>query len=107
MYISYNLAGHAFIMINSSGENIIVIVGGANMHYDDLSQLPNEYKEAIDNGKDHIVFPIVTSAKLAYYSYKEKFQMKLMSWLPSMLEKKVLLTKLSWSKLVFRKNHYP
>ena len=37
-------------MINSSGENIIVIVGGANMHYDDLSKLPNEYKEAIDNG---------------------------------------------------------
>lgn len=51
MYIHYNLAGHAFIMISASGENIIVIVGGANMHYDDLTKLPNEFKEAIDNGR--------------------------------------------------------
>jgi len=41
--------GHAFIMINSKGENVIVIVGGANMHYDDLSKLPTEYQDAINN----------------------------------------------------------
>ena len=35
-------------MINSHGENIIVIVGGANMQYDDLTQLPEEFKKAID-----------------------------------------------------------
>lgn len=43
--------GHAFIMINSHGENIIVIVGGANMQYDDLTQLPEEFKKAIDETK--------------------------------------------------------
>ncbi len=36
-------------MINSKGENIIVIVGGANMQYDDLSKLPTEYQDAINN----------------------------------------------------------
>lgn len=40
--------GHAFIMINSHGENIIVIVGGANMQYSNLTTLPEEYKKAID-----------------------------------------------------------
>ena len=41
--------GHAFIMINSKGENVIVIVGGANMQYDDLTKLPQEYQDAINN----------------------------------------------------------
>jgi len=36
-------------MINSKGENVIVIVGGANMQYDDLTKLPQEYQDAINN----------------------------------------------------------
>jgi len=36
-------------MLNSKGQNIIIIVGGANMAYKDLTELPNEYKEAIDS----------------------------------------------------------
>lgn len=43
------MLGHAFIMVNSKGENIIVIVGGSNMHYEDLTKLPTEYEQAIDN----------------------------------------------------------
>jgi len=40
--------GQAFIYLNSKGENCIVIVGGANMHYTSPISLPVEYKAAID-----------------------------------------------------------
>lgn len=37
-----------FITLTESGQNSIIIVGGANMHYPDLTKLPAEYYEAID-----------------------------------------------------------
>eukprot|EP01016_Furgasonia_blochmanni_P025744 TRINITY_DN2755_c0_g1_i11.p1 TRINITY_DN2755_c0_g1~~TRINITY_DN2755_c0_g1_i11.p1 ORF type:complete len:366 (+),score=47.38 TRINITY_DN2755_c0_g1_i11:91-1188(+) len=40
--------GQAVIMLNDSGQNSIVIIGGANMAYKDLSTLPTEYMKAID-----------------------------------------------------------
>ena len=40
--------GKAFIYVEDSGENSIVIVGGANTHYDNFDSLPEEYKAAID-----------------------------------------------------------
>jgi len=40
-----------FITLTPSGENNIIIVGGANVHYDDLKQLPTEYTNAIDRSK--------------------------------------------------------
>jgi len=43
--------GHAYIMINKKGQNIIIIVGGANMDYQDLTKLPEEFKTAIDKCK--------------------------------------------------------
>lgn len=35
-------------MLNTKGQNIIIIVGDANMSYTDLTVLPEEFKEAID-----------------------------------------------------------
>lgn len=41
--------GKAFIYVETeSGENSIVIVGGANTHYSDFNSLPEEYMKAID-----------------------------------------------------------
>lgn len=39
--------GQAIIMLDKDANNSIVIVGGANMHYDDKSVLPDSYKKAI------------------------------------------------------------
>lgn len=35
--------GQAIILLNSKGENLIIIVGGANQHYAHLDELPPEY----------------------------------------------------------------
>lgn len=43
--------GQAIIMLNQSGQNSIVIVGGANTHYHNLTVLPEEFKQAIDNSR--------------------------------------------------------
>lgn len=41
--------GKAFIYVDeTSGENSIVIVGGANTHYENLNELPEVYKTSID-----------------------------------------------------------
>ena len=40
--------GKAFIYVHQeSGENSIVIVGGANMHYEDKSKLPEDYQKIL------------------------------------------------------------
>jgi len=40
-----------FITLTPSGENNIIIVGGANTHYDNFKELPGEYINAIDRSK--------------------------------------------------------
>lgn len=40
--------GKAFIYVDETGENSIVIVGGANTYYPDKSALFEEYKVSID-----------------------------------------------------------
>ena len=43
--------GKAFIYVDeNTGENSIVIVGGANTKYDQIQELPQEYLTAIDKG---------------------------------------------------------
>lgn len=39
--------GQAIIMLDRDANNSIVIVGGANMHYQDKSELPESYHKAI------------------------------------------------------------
>lgn len=43
--------GHAFIMLNNKRQNMIIIVGGANMAYSDLKVLPKEFQDGILKGK--------------------------------------------------------
>jgi len=40
-----------FITLTPSGENNIIIVGGANVHYDNFTELPTEYTNAVDRSK--------------------------------------------------------
>jgi ribokinase len=40
-----------FVTLTESGQNAIIIVGGANMTYSDLTKLPQEYIDAIDRSK--------------------------------------------------------
>lgn len=37
-----------FVTISETGQNSIIIVGGANMHYDDLTTIPKQYIDGIN-----------------------------------------------------------
>lgn len=44
--------GQAFIILDSKGENSIILLGGANMQYSTLTELPPEYVEGISRSKN-------------------------------------------------------
>jgi sugar/nucleoside kinase (ribokinase family) len=46
--------GLALIFLNTKRENSIVIIGGANIFYKNVSILPEEYKSAIKSCKSFI-----------------------------------------------------
>lgn len=52
--------GVGFITLSESGQNSIIIVGGANMHYNDLTKLPAEFYEAIDKSQKETKLKVIT-----------------------------------------------
>ncbi|KAL4463941.1 hypothetical protein ABPG74_005878 [Tetrahymena malaccensis] len=63
--------GQAIITLNKKGENSIIIVGGANTHYDHLNVLPQEFKDAIQSSRITLLqkeIPLEISKLAAIYA---------------------------------------